>query len=209
MLKKIGLLRDTNYYPQYPENPASHFKQFSYIETWRELYSKAYYHFMLEDYSLLHFRVEGGDEQHLSFSFMECPYTTLPYELFLEELGFSLDEVGDSFLEEYELEASNFASKDDVMPIRYDYEPELYQSGLHPASHIHFGYESDIRIGTKRILRPMSFTLFVVRQCYKSRWPSVIKHEKADNWCRNVRQSLEHVDDRFFNEIDHLEMHLD
>ena len=109
---------------------------------------------------------------------------------------------------EYDLYILNRERKDAVTPLRYGYEPELYRENRHPASHMHFGHDSEIRVGTKKFLRPLSFFLFVIRQCYPECWSVLVQIYNADALCKNIREHLDDIDKDYWNPKDEWEMSL-
>src|SRR5262249_40204231 len=97
-------------------------------------------------------------------------------------------------------------SKNVVTPIRYDCKASDYKEGRHPASHIHFGFGNEIRVGTRRVMNPISFLLMIVRQCYPDRWEALRRLQYASSWCRNVRENLDEIDVAYWNDADQLEL---
>lgn len=207
ILRTLKLDSDRVWYPSYPENPATRFRSLSYVDVWKNCFSNQFYDFLLSDRSFIQFRADSFRPLKVSYAYYECPFQGLSYAEFIEkELELSLDDVGDFFHEEYEDYLLSCGPKETVTPIRYDYDPERYMEGLHPASHIHFGHGSNIRVGTKRILRPLSFLLFVIRQCYSQSWKTCLALNDASTWCKNVRDALDEIDARFLNTADYSEM---
>lgn len=99
------------------------------------------------------------------------------------------------------------SQKESVTPIRYDYRPQHYEEGRHPASHVHFGHMNNIRLATERVLeRPLSFFLLVIRQYYPDDWVNLLQHAEAGNWCKNVRDDLGNVSTEYWRPLDQLEM---
>jgi hypothetical protein len=209
ILQALNLAYERVWYPKYPEAPAAEFRPLSYVEVWTKCFSNQYYDFMLSDRSLIQFRVESFRPLKASYVYYECPFKGLSYAEFIEdELELSVEEAGDLFREEFDDYLLTCGLKETVTPIRYDYDPEQYLEGLHPASHIHFGYGNGIRVGTKNVLRPLSFVLFIMRQCYSQSWKLTHTMSEASTWCNNVRDGLEKVDEKFANALDIREMML-
>ncbi len=208
ILKKLGLGADIVYSPKTFSKPASFFRNLTYLETWIECYQNQYYNFQLTDNSLIQFSADSFRPLALRYTYYECPYQALLYSEFLIQNGFDPREVGDELLDDYETYLSTLDTKETFTPIRYDFSPSQYQEGHHPASHIHFGHKSHIRIGTKKVLRPISFLLLIIRQCYPDHWRRLLPMESADLWCRNVREHLNDIDDQFWRFGDSNEMYL-
>ena len=73
---------------------------------------------------------------------------------------------GDEFRADYEQYVTSVESKRIVTPIRYDYSAAAYREGVHPASHVHFGFANEIRVGTRRVMNPVAFILPHVPQIW-------------------------------------------
>jgi hypothetical protein len=99
-------------------------------------------------------------------------------------------------------------SKNVVTPIRYDYKATDYTEGLHPASHVHFGFANEIRIGTRRIMNPISFVLLLIRQRYPDHWKQVLAVKAHQVLCSNVRDTIDEVNEAYWKELDLLEVAL-
>ena len=136
---------------------ASHFKGLDYREIYNECVREFAYDFRLVDQSLLLF-VKGGNDCHngsLSFSFYESPVRVSSYVEFVageiglspddEDFKTSFDSWGDSLRPDYEQYVHSVEAKNLVTPLRYDYKATDYKMGVHPASHIHFGFDNDIQ----------------------------------------------------------------
>ena len=209
LLKVLGLYYAREWHPNYAAVRARDFRGVSYRDAWFKCYTSRYYDFILTDFSILQFRLSGQNPLAVSYSYLECPNRITPYTDFLRSLDFDPETVGDALLPDYELEVPSFPIKAGVTPIRYDYDQERYQTGLHPVSHMHFGYESSIRVGTKRILKPLSFFLFILRQQYRHNWSNLWGLDNTEHLYRNVRESLDMIDQCYLKDQDYWEMMLD
>lgn len=205
ILDYVELAAERVYFPSYSEKAAT-FRGLNYLDTWRLCIQKQYYHFQLIDNSLIQFEAESYAPLKLRYVFYECLIKSISYLDFLVSYDLNHREVGDSFREEYENYLITCRVKDTFTPIRYDFTPDLYTEGRHPASHIHFGHQNEIRIGTKYILKPLSFLLLILRQHYPNAWNILIQNKEAKNWCKNVRKNLESIEDIYWNVLDEWEM---
>ncbi len=133
----------------------------------------------------------------------------MTYEEFVfEEIGISHLDDGQEFSEEYEIYLSSTSRKETITPIRYDYNPNHYSEGRHPASHIHIGHSNNIRICSKKVLHPISFFLFVIRQCFPEKWSVFHTFPDAPTLCKKVRQTIPDINGNLFNQKDLWEMYL-
>ena len=133
----------------------------------------------------------------------------LSYKDFLtNELGTSYDIVHDKYRIDYEEYVDNCRKKESVTPIRYEYDTEKYEAGIHPSSHVHFGFGNETRVCTKKVWRPISFVLFIIRQFYPNEWRIFISRKVENKWSKNVRDYLDTSDHFFESELDKLEAFL-
>jgi len=208
VLRRLGLIADRVIAPPYARYSASDFRNKPYLEIWRKCFDDRLFDFRLKDDSLLQFRATFSP-LIVSYTYYECPFLPLvSLEDYLDqERAAKGDEVDDyDLLREYDLLGP--VLKPATTPARYDYAPHIYEEGVHPASHIHFGHGGHIRLGTKRILRPLSFLLFVIRQYYPDEWRSLIGRGDAGMICRNVSENLDLVAQAHIRPLDALEMYL-
>ena len=204
ILKSLGLLRDRNYYPGYSSVKASEFRQLSYLEVWKKSYTERLYDFQLSDGSLLQFRSGVGKKTDHSYAYLDSPYQYRPtFDEFLSQF----DEE-DIFRIQRDYDLLDSDVKQDVTPIRYDYAPDQYTIGRHPASHIHFGHGNQIRVATRNVLTPLAFLLLVIRQCYPNQWVHLLMDKETNNLCRNVREVLVAVPDTHWGNYDDWELFL-
>jgi hypothetical protein len=173
ILKEIELLEERNRYPQKIESPAATFGNLSYKEMWELIIGNSAYNFQLKDSSIIQFNFEDH-----SFSYYGCPFSCLTYSDFIKEIELDIHEVGDSFYPDYEIYLNQCPIIEVPCMLRYDYDPENYNEGLHPSSHLHIGHQNEIRIGLNKILEPVSFIFLLLRQVYPFFWKLII--EKAN-----------------------------
>lgn len=208
ILRTLKLDDHRNYNPNYPKNPANQFKNLSYIDIWKECIKNQYYDMQLNDNSIIQFIIFSFNPMILSYSFYECPYKCLSFEDFSKQHYADLMEEKVGLRQIYEDYLIACDLKEFITPLRYDFYPENYQEGIHPASHIHFGHLSEIRIATKKILKPVSFLLIIIRQYYPSYWIKLLKNTNASGWCNYIRRKLEDIDPQYWRNNDEREMHL-
>jgi len=211
LLAQRDLLRERNPLPDYSGCGMSRFRGKSYRETWETCFREQWYDFLLTDNALLQFRA-NFDLPCLNYVYYESPRQGPTYEDFLvSECGFNpeaLPAIGDTFRQEYETSLVTAGWKEGFAPFRYDYNPDQYVPGRHPASHIHIGHANDVRIATRKVLKPLSFVLFVLRQQYLDAWMCLLRVSENSRLLRNVRTSLEDVNAAFHSDLDDCEMML-
>ena len=148
----------------------------TYLEEYQAYISLQAFDVMLNDGSLIFFRRAPGDSTLLSYGFLECPYEALTYpefvaEYFGSEANGSLD-VWDDY-EEYRTQVD---LRPHITPLRYDWSPDLYREGAHPAAHLHVGFRTEVRLAVEGLLGPSQFLLIVLRHFYLSQWEKTASH---------------------------------
>lgn len=180
-----------------------------YRDEWTYYQSKTLFDILLTDGSLLQFKDAPEEHTDVSFCFYESPLAVEDYATFLTTTcGTTIDQVGDLGRDEYEAYLSSADLKRAVAMLRYDYSPGLYREGCHPASHIHVGHGTQVRLRTHRIMNPVSFTLFVLRQVYPLHWQKLIDGSGTAAHIKHVRESLPVVGPDFAGPKDLWELYL-
>jgi len=214
LLRKCNLFLKENRFPKAVLDIASVAKYKNYHEIWRLLLEESVFRILLKDYSLFTFEnhpKESKSNNLISMSYYECPFKFVDIESYIvgelgeDYLGFK-DEP--SIIEEYKQSLYESESIESQVTFRYDYAPMDYESGRHPASHMHIGFNSQIRIGCERILNPVSFVAFVIRQQYPDIWKSVVLASCISLCKSSIRDSIPVVLAKFKSASDSLEMYL-
>jgi hypothetical protein len=204
ILRALELAEYRNYYPNYSAITISKVKNLSYLDAWRLFYINKAFNFQLGACCLLQFRMlKKNKKLYLNYVYYECPYDIISYKEFIEnEIRADYNQVKDIFINEYEDYVQSCDIKETVTPIRYDLNIDNFEEGVHPVSHVHIGHENDLRLGAVKIWKPLSFALFIIRQCHKEAWRELINMSKANIWSRNIRQNLDNSPNFFESEID-------
>jgi len=206
ILKEVRLFSERNYFPSVIENNLSEIRKLNYVGIWKYYISNSHFNFQLVDNSLFSFKL---DLSKPSFSFLGCPYDCLTYKDFLRENDFSFEEVGESFCSDYEnyLDSCHLL----VFPntIRYDYDLTSYNEGIHPISHLHIGYNNQIRIGIKFKLDPFAFFCFILRQIYPNEWAMIISNPKFENDIEIYKERINQIEAIFYKRKDKYELYLE
>jgi hypothetical protein len=204
ILSQVGLAAIRNVPPpHYPDGLAAKFRNLSYIEEWEFCITNQLFDIRLNDHALFQFRLDSINPINHSFSYYEAPKAALSVDDYIRENLYEsasrYDPDIQQLFEEYWLD---LPVKKTVTPIRYDCNEQIYTAGSHPRSHVHFGYRNNIRVGTARILNPVCFTLFIIRQCYPAIWLELLKMKQMTQWCTHVRDQLERIEKGWTDEED-------
>lgn len=209
VLNHLGILLERNYFPNYHLCVANRFRNKPYKEVWEICFAEKFYNFLLQDYSLFQFRADFHSPVY-NYCFYESPHRILAYTDYVQsEFNLSdeeLQEIGDLLRYDYEGFLSSSEYKEDTTPVRYDYDPLRYLEARHPASHMHMGHNNNIRIRTKKLLKPLSFLEFVLRQYYPEKWIEFLNSDINFLLCRNVRDNLGDINNIYINPLDMWEM---
>ncbi len=198
----------------YGQPEISELRQMSYLEQWTRFTRDYAFDIQLVDLSLLQFRPQPTDDwpDALSFTYLGCPLEVLPYrEWLIAIVGFT-PETAAHVRDEYQDDYADYATTCDPIAnpvyIRYDYSPHQYTANEHPAAHIHFGFDNQIRLGTRHLWNPMSFTLFVLRQVYPHAWRAFKDARNSNEVCKHVREHLPEVEEPLWCDDDEREASL-
>ena len=195
----------------------------TYPEMWEALVRANDYDFRLSDESIMAFwRAPRGRE--IRFAWLESPQQVPTYDDFARQFVADVfqttssdesesEEIADIFNEDirtaFEHEKGAAPLRTSVTPIRYEFKPDDYSAGLHPASHLHIGNRNSIRIACRRVLSPMSFVLFILRQGYPDVWRSLLTDGTARTSRGHIRVALRLVGDECWRDFDTCEMWLE
>ena len=188
--------------------PAVAPRALDYEAEWAATYRARAFDFLLNDSSLFQFSRGDEDQAYLRYAYLQCPFGGGSYEEFLAERGLRYEAVGDGMVADFEAVTSAAAPRRSPIYLRYDYDPSLYRRGVHPASHIHVGYGTEIRVNSTRILTPRSFLLFVIRQAYPAVWSRLLLARGAKALEGPARMGLHLVPTEFDELEDRAELRL-
>ena len=176
----------------------SKIRNVSFFDYWASYYRENWYDFQLYDFSLLSFieNKSGGE----TFLYIGCPvqcdisedeyYSTKEYDI-----------IGDVY-EDYILTCPKV---DNIPYLRYDNAQNQYSTGLHPASHFHFGYNQKNRVGCFYYVDIVSFVAIVLRQYYPDSWRKVLNAPTIYSALCAYKDNLIEIGDQYYknNDISH------
>ncbi|MGO9632995.1 MAG: DUF2290 domain-containing protein [Steroidobacteraceae bacterium] len=205
-LRSLKLLSDRRAEPDYSTLLPSDVRNTPYPKLWRKCLERGWYDLRLRDESFFQFRIQ--DE--FSFSFYESPVSAIAFEDFgFERYGEEWAEIAADLQSEYEEYVSSLSWDWPATPVRFDYSPSAYRSPGHPAAHIHFGYSSEVRIATRRLISPEAFVLFVLRQYFADSWITLFEKKPLAHLARRCRGALKLIPDSLWSQMDACEMYLE
>jgi len=180
-------------------------RELSYFDQWRAATENKWYHLKLEDHSLFIFN-EGA--LNPSYSFLHAPIIAPTMREFLRSKDLLVTAANvREHLEEYSLVLDTAEFRQHVLPIRFDYDPTGYRTGVHPLAHLHFGLENSVRVGLARGMTAEAFVLFVMRQMYPECWERLLSQRDNFKLRSSIRTSLSAIPTPYWGDLDSLELH--
>ena len=203
LLRSINLLEEYNTYPEQIDLSLSEVRKCNYHDLWKIYFTNNYYHFRLIDDSLFYF-----NPANFSFSFIDNPLDCISFNDFIMEHDLTSEEDQYILYPDYEQYLSECSFKEFPLPIRYDYDENSYNEGLHPVSHLHIGEGNNARIGLIHKLDPESFVYFIIRQIYPEYWKEILNKDGCLKRINTNKNKLVVIDNNHYNSRDQLEMYL-
>ncbi len=117
-------------------------------------------------------------------------------------------DVGYEYQDEYEQALIGAPRKETFLSIRYDYSEKEYKTGIHSVSHFHIGFRDSIRITCLKYITPLLFAIFIVKNVYFNKWPSLIEDTDFLKQYKKVKDKCENIEETFFQELDKIELYL-
>lgn len=210
MLNKFKLLKNSNNLKkQISKNFLNICRKKDYITTYITALKSNDYHLLLYDDSFFQFELSEYDQKPLlRYSYYQNPFVFLTYEeyLKLKELEFNI--VGYEYEDEYYQALIEAPKNETFLSIRYDYSEKEYRTGVHSVSHFHIGFRGSIRITSSISISPLLFVIFIVKNVYSKKWPSLIKDDNFLERYKKVKDKCENIEESFFQDLDKIELYL-
>lgn len=184
----------------------------NYIKLFNIILKNADFDFILKDDSVFQFSCsENGKLENgtIRYTYYPNPYECKSYEDFLIENGENINECGDLYREKYLQYISECEIKQSITPIRYDYDYSSYTPCKHPISHLHIGLEQDFRIPVSKMLTPVKFTVFVMKNIYFEHWSYGYNDEMLYNRFLSAKAQCEKLNSDLFGDSEKQMLYLD
>lgn len=179
-------------------------RRLSYIEQWQHIRSENLYHLLLDDQSIVSFQDIAGKA---SYSYLPCPLEIPSKSDFILQHFPDRDQrraISD-IDEQYNLAVDSADLRNHITPIRYDIDCGSYRENIHPAAHLHFGINNNIRLATKKILNPKAFFLLVIRQAFPENWSNILQYSENLKLERSIRSELLEVETKYWTPKDNIQ----
>lgn len=210
LLNKFDLLNNAIYIEEdISQEFIDSMRRKKYFEAYRIAIKNFDYHLLLFDESFLQFEYKKDTEGLLlRYSFFEFPFDFPSYRDYLELGGLSFNKVGYELKDQYEQELFESDKKNEFALIRYDYSEKYYSHGTHSASHFHIGKVNSIRISSCKLITPLLFIVFILKQVYENEWKKLIKISDFLTEYQGLKGKCNNINNCFFNELDKEELYL-
>lgn len=168
------------------------------------------YDFLLTDQSYIQFECSQLEEEMIiRYAFFQNPLNFVSYEDFLSRFEITEEEAKEVDLRaEYEQFLNEQSLSNQYTVMRYDYDQKGYRPLIHAVSHLHIGFNNNVRIPLNKVISPLRFLLFVLKHVYLNKWIEMCKSDyirlKLERCCSN-NQMLDSIQ---WQQVERLDMHL-
>lgn len=206
ILNRYGFLQDHKYYKK---KLSKDYLDYESIDDFKNTYNKIRerqdYHFLLNDDSIF-ILIFDEDPLFIKYIYYPFPYDYVTFNEFVERIY--TYEMGPDPLIVYQNMLDDAPIIEPSRLIRYDYSETEYSLGKHSISHFHIGCEKQVVIPCSKILTPICFILFIIKQAYHSDWLLMINSIKFLKTFQNLKQNCDAIQDCFFKSEDQKELYL-
>lgn len=220
LLKEFGLFRMKGVKKLCDSGVSAEFKnnsiKGSYYDTYTSGLKNFDYDFLLADQSFFQFEFKNSPTSEIRYAFFQNPVDLIPYPEYVSQelekysIEFSVEEIGDSLLAEYDQYIAEQEIISNFSTIRYDLDNTNYQPLVHSVSHFHFGFQNHSRIPSCKILSPLSFVVMVIKNVYFESWKTKFQEDKTfvENLIKESRRSNTPLLPTNWTPIEKEELHL-
>lgn len=133
------------------------------------------YNFKLTDFSYLQFSYTNPDD--VRYAFYPSPFSSEGLG-HLAHIDKHLKTSDDADFETFMALATSIKVNYRRPAVRYEYNFEQYEAGVHPVSHLHIGTYGDDRWPLQPCLTPLAFSLLIGKLYFRTHWEVVTEGEK-------------------------------
>lgn len=184
LLKKFNLLksRGSKGNGNYSEEFLKISKNNNVVQTYQCAIQNKDYDLLLIDDSIIQFQKVNDD---LRYAFIQNPFNYVSKEEYISIVYSQeeLTEYSELSLEELinDNEYEQFLNEQSLNSIsnyfRYDYSTKGYQPLIHSCSHLHIGQNENVRIPISKIITPLKFTKFCIKNTFFNKWKTQFEIE--------------------------------
>ena len=179
----------------------------SYDELYKKIMiNEDYDLFIPEDYGIFQFYIEK--KKNKVSKVVYCYYSNSRDFCEIKEL-FEDDECSDmNPIMIYEYLIDDAPEKRNIIYFRYDYDPAIYNGIIHASSHLHIGWDNEIRIPIKYMLTPEMFVDFIAKNVYKDFWQEALMNAKFKDRVLKMKKESDLIDKCMFNDEENKILHI-
>lgn len=160
---------------KYSEKYYNTFHEGNYEKTFVVAAENGDFDIRLSDGSFFQFTAKNEEDIH--YSFFPRIEEILSFNQYVAK--YLDEENADTIEQEYESYLSADKKPLNPCPIRYDVSKSEYKEGTHAYAHWHIGINTNIRIPSDKICKPICFVDFVVKNFYKKEWDNAYLHNQG------------------------------
>lgn len=188
-----------------------------YFKTYKIGLENYDFDFLTNDQSFFQFEFKvNGDKKEIRYAFFQNPIDFVSYEDYVidlieqENLNETVEQIGLLFEDEYHQFLNEQENIANFVTFRYDFDQNNYQPVIHSVSHIHVGHQNNIRIPLNKVISPLKFVLFVIKNTYYNEWKNKIDTDpdyvlKILNEARVHQKTLDEIE---WQDEEKLELHI-
>lgn len=184
------------------------------VETYKCAIKNGDYDILLKDDSIIQFQKNDDD---LRYAYIQNPNVFIPKEEYLTLIYTTeeLDELIDFSIEELidENEYEQFLNEQSLNSVsnyfRYDCSSAGYKPLVHSYSHFHIGMNENVRIPTSKIITPLKFTKFCIKNTYFDDWKAQFEiNPNFSNEVIKMKNDCQQLPANKWNLIENNDLHL-
>jgi len=180
--------------------------------TYDELYKKIltnsdYDIFIQKDYGVFQFYIEK--KKNKVSKLVYCYYSNSrdfsDLKVLFEDSG---ECDGNIFSMLYQNLIDDAPEKKNILYFRYDYDPAIYNGIIHASSHLHIGWDNEIRIPIQNMLTPEMFVDFIAKNVYKDFWQDALANNRFKSRVLKIKSESEIIDGSLFDDEEKKILHM-
>lgn len=175
------------------------------------------YEIVLKDDSFFQFCI---NDNYLRMSFIENPCFSYSKQDYLKLIFPEIEEeeITDELINELinENEYEQFLNEQEInsnlLYFRYDFDIKGYKPLLHSCAHIHMNLRESLRIPTSKIVTPLQFVCFCIKQAYNDVWNIYHQNHLENNVIveelKRIKDQNTDIDNGYWQDIEKHELYL-
>lgn len=197
-----GLCYDKTSISKYSKNTVLNLcanSDFTYDELFKQIMINSDYDiFIPQDYGVFQFYIEKSKNKISKIVY--CYYSNSRNFSEIGKLIESSDSLNENIIRDYQHLFDDVPERNNIVYFRYDFDPSIYNGIIHASSHLHIGWDNEIRIPIRNIVTPEMFVDFVVKNVYKELWRKALGNSKFKSMVLKLKSESALMERCFFCE---------